>query len=100
VRKQAAIVVLALLLVAAAIDAQRAPKSQWGAHAALAVIDGWQALTADPHRPGGCRYTPTCSVYGELAIRRYGAYRGAWLALARIMRCTPWADQIGEDWLK
>lgn len=36
-----------------------------------------------------CRYYPTCSEYALLAIEKYGAGRGAWLALKRILRCHP-----------
>ncbi len=37
-----------------------------------------------------CRYLPTCSEYAEEAIDKNGAWRGAWLALARLCRCNPW----------
>ena len=37
-----------------------------------------------------CRFQPTCSHYGEGAIRKYGAWKGSWLALWRIVRCGPW----------
>lgn len=36
-----------------------------------------------------CRYLPTCSEYADEALRRYGAWRGGFLALARILRCNP-----------
>jgi len=39
---------------------------------------------------GRCRFHPTCSVYGEQAIRYHGALRGSWLAVLRISRCHPW----------
>lgn len=38
-----------------------------------------------------CRFLPTCSEYGEMAIRRHGAWRGGWLTLFRLMRCRPGA---------
>jgi len=38
---------------------------------------------------GQCRFTPTCSVYAMQAIELYGAGRGSWLALKRLLRCHP-----------
>lgn len=43
-----------------------------------------------PLLPPACRYTPTCSQYAQEAIRKYGPFRGGWLALKRILRCHPW----------
>lgn len=37
-----------------------------------------------------CRYTPTCSQYGIEAIKKYGALKGGWMALKRIVSCNPW----------
>ena len=42
-----------------------------------------------PLLPPSCRYTPTCSQFAEEAVRRYGAARGSWLAVRRILRCHP-----------
>lgn len=40
--------------------------------------------------PGGyCRYTPSCSEYGRLAIMKHGAIIGGLKALWRILRCNP-----------
>ena len=36
-----------------------------------------------------CRHLPTCSEYALDAIELNGAWRGIWLALARISRCRP-----------
>ena len=39
---------------------------------------------------GQCRFAPTCSQYAMEAIERFGAARGCWLALGRLLRCHPW----------
>jgi uncharacterized protein len=36
-----------------------------------------------------CRHLPTCSVYGDEAIERFGLWAGGWMTLARILRCHP-----------
>ena len=36
-----------------------------------------------------CIYTPTCSQYAMEAIEKYGAIKGTWLAVRRILRCHP-----------
>src|ERR1700744_6568127 len=36
-----------------------------------------------------CRHLPTCSVYGDEAIERYGLWAGGWMTLARLLRCHP-----------
>jgi putative membrane protein insertion efficiency factor len=43
-----------------------------------------------PFTMSSCRYYPTCSHYGEEAIRKYGALRGAWLTVRRLVHCNPW----------
>ncbi len=42
-----------------------------------------------PLKPPSCRYIPTCSEYALIAIEKYGALRGGWMAFKRIMRCHP-----------
>lgn len=37
-----------------------------------------------------CRFTPTCSRYGEVVIARDGLVRGGWELAKRIARCGPW----------
>ena len=36
-----------------------------------------------------CRHLPTCSVYGDEAIERFGLWGGGWMTLARMVRCHP-----------
>lgn len=42
-----------------------------------------------PWLPPACRYVPSCSEYATEAVERYGAIRGSWMALGRILRCHP-----------
>ena len=44
-----------------------------------------------PHLPAACRYQPSCSHYALTALERFGALRGGWLALKRILRCNPFS---------
>lgn len=55
----------------------------------LVSVRGYRALIS-PLLPPACRFTPTCSAYAEEAVERYGAARGSWLALRRLLRCHPW----------
>jgi len=36
-----------------------------------------------------CRFYPTCSQYALEAIEKYGAFKGGYLAVRRILRCHP-----------
>lgn len=40
--------------------------------------------------PPSCRYHPSCSHYAIEALIKYGAIKGSWLALKRLLRCNPW----------
>lgn len=42
-----------------------------------------------PMFPPCCRFTPTCSAYALEAIQKYGALKGGYLAVRRILRCNP-----------
>lgn len=36
-----------------------------------------------------CRFYPTCSSYTLGAVERFGAMKGLWLGMLRILRCNP-----------
>ena len=42
-----------------------------------------------PLKSTKCPFTPTCSEYALQAIEKYGAFKGGFLALWRILRCNP-----------
>ena len=46
-----------------------------------------------PMRPPCCRFIPTCSAYAVEAEEKYGAWKGGWLALRRVLRCNPFHRQ-------
>ena len=64
-------------------------------HFFLLLIRLYQILLS-PILGASCRYTPTCSQYGIVAIRKYGPFKGGWLTLKRIGRCNPWGGH-GHD---
>ncbi len=53
-----------------------------------AMIRAYQRAVSPLLRPR-CRFLPSCSEYALMAIEDWGAARGAWLALGRILRCHP-----------
>ena len=62
------------------------------AQALILLTKAWQK---GPSRvlPPSCRFQPSCSAYAITALQRYGALKGGWLALKRILRCHPWGGQ-------
>ena len=55
----------------------------------LLILIRFYRRAISPGLPPSCRFTPTCSAYAEEAVTRYGAARGGWLALRRLLRCHP-----------
>lgn len=57
--------------------------------------------TLSPMIGNTCRHLPTCSVYGDEAIGRFGLWAGGWMTLARLLRCHPWGtsgiDNVPDD---
>ena len=54
----------------------------------LALIRFYQR-NISPLSPPRCRFYPPCSQYAWEAINKYGALKGGWLALKRLLRCHP-----------
>lgn len=67
-------------------------------HVFLSLIRFYQRRIS-PLFPGCCRFRPTCSAYAYEAVSKYGAFKGGYLALKRILRCHPlykgdWYDPV------
>jgi hypothetical protein len=56
----------------------------------LQLLRGYK-WAVSPLFPPACRYVPTCSEYAMEAVERYGAVRGGFKALMRLLRCHPLA---------
>ena len=54
----------------------------------LWLVRFYRVSISPMHRPC-CRFIPTCSQYAMEAIEKYGAFKGGYLALRRILRCNP-----------
>ncbi|MCH7874285.1 MAG: membrane protein insertion efficiency factor YidD [Gemmatimonadetes bacterium] len=63
--------------------------TQWPRYVVAAMIRVYQ-VAASPF-PAACRYSPSCSKYTLEAVGRYGALKGSWLGIRRILRCHPFA---------
>lgn len=59
-------------------------------NAVLLLLRGYKAVVS-PQLPPSCRYVPTCSEYAMEAVERYGALRGSWMAVTRLLRCHPFS---------
>ncbi len=62
-----------------------------GAFPFIVIIRFYQ-LVISPWLGPKCRYTPTCSQYALEAFKKYGPFKGFWLALKRVSSCHPWGD--------
>jgi putative membrane protein insertion efficiency factor len=59
--------------------------------AVLLALLRFYRLAVSPSLGQHCRYYPSCSAYAAEAVAVHGAFRGALLAAARLLRCNPWS---------
>ena len=57
--------------------------------AVLIALIGLYRRLVSPLLGPRCRFHPSCSEYALVAIQRFGAAKGSWLALRRVVRCHP-----------
>lgn len=55
----------------------------------IKIIDFYQKYISPLKKPS-CVFYPTCSEYTKQAVQKYGALKGFWFGLRRILRCHPW----------
>lgn len=61
----------------------------WPRWVALALIRLYQLTFSRLLPADTCRFYPTCSHYGYVAIYRYGVLKGGLMAAWRVLRCNP-----------
>ena len=63
-------------------------------HPAWWVLRGIKAYQkmASPALGPNCRFLPTCSEYGAVAIDRHGLVRGSGMTVRRVGRCHPFHE--------
>jgi putative membrane protein insertion efficiency factor len=61
----------------------------WPRRILITLVRGYRLLLS-PWLGSSCRFEPTCSAYSLEALQRHGAAAGAYLTVARVLRCHPW----------
>jgi putative membrane protein insertion efficiency factor len=83
----------AFVAVALAIwlDSSRPPNQQFFVRTSVFAIHVYQHTGSVVLERAGfqCRFQPTCSHYGVLALEKFGFLRGTALTAGRILRCRP-----------
>lgn len=53
------------------------------------MIKLYQKYISPLKRTPSCIYIPSCSLYALEALEKYGAIKGTYLAVRRVLRCHP-----------
>ena len=65
------------------------------------VIEVYQKTISPDHGVFGktktCVFYPTCSEYTKKAVKKYGAVKGVWMGIRRVLRCHPWQKEHIDD---
>jgi len=62
--------------------------TEWTRLLARILIQAYR-MVVRPMVPTACKHYPSCSHYAEEAISKHGAWKGARMAAARVLRCHP-----------
>ena len=91
--------IILVLAVYLALEAGYPPDAQLSARAGEGAIVLYQKTLSGAFASAGaqCHFTPSCSEYGRLAVRKHGFLRGVVKTADRIARCGPWGPPAGDD---
>ncbi len=53
----------------------------------IKLVKLYQRMPLKSHNK--CRFIPTCSNYSIMVLEEFGAIKGSWLTIKRIIRCNP-----------
>lgn len=53
------------------------------------IVRLYQKFISPLKRTSSCKFFPTCSSYTIEALEKYGAVKGLYLSVRRILRCNP-----------
>lgn len=53
-------------------------------------VKGWRRFVS-PSYGDVCKFYPSCSEYGLVALETHGAIKGVALIVRRLLRCHPWS---------
>ena len=54
----------------------------------ILIIKFYQSFIS-PLIGANCRYTPTCSQYSIISLKKHGLFLGLYLSIKRIIKCNP-----------
>lgn len=62
---------------------------KWPQKILLWMIEFYRKNISGLKKNPTCRFIPTCSQYAYEAVSKYGALKGGYLAIRRILKCHP-----------
>lgn len=63
----------------------------------IGSVAAYRRAVPDRRKPG-CRFTPSCSRYATLALKKYGAVGGVRATARRLQRCGGFGSTPLADW--
>ena len=92
----ALLLALSLLLF---VDLSRISEDQVTVKVLVFSIEKYHEYVS-PHLHGivTCKFSPSCSSYAIMALKKYGALKGTMMSMARLVKCSPLSSSHGEDY--